>query len=119
MTAQRRKKVFSGMTRILLVNGLLLSGVTIAYSQSVSDVAKAANEIAQASAENPLLAVIKILVIAFIFVIGLAGWFGNIIVKQGTALTEIATTIKGSPCVLIHQNPALFSKILDEAKKLQ
>jgi hypothetical protein len=92
---------------------ILLGVASWTYAQNVSDVIKVADSVTSASADDPLLAVIKIL--AVVDIVSLA--FNYVLVRSLVKATESTTSMAAKPCVLAHANPQLFAKILEGANR--
>ncbi len=95
--------------RSMIITGVMLSGTAVIYAQSIADAGRVVDAIAEASAVNPLLAVIKILAWIVVGNLVLSAWLVRIVVKQA----DIEARMASKPCVLAHVNPGLFAKILE------
>lgn len=115
----------SKMPLILSVAGLILSGTTLLFAQSLTDAAllRAVETVATDAGSNPLLAVIRIQSYVLLIVIGFSAWLVKIIISQAqTNATNAATTAAAvaefnkRPCAFAHANPQLYARILEEYK---
>lgn len=101
------------LSRFVLVVGIVLSGTAVLYAQAgLGEAARVAEAVASASADDPLLTVIKVMAYVVLAALALSAYLIRIIVKQ----TESTTNMASKPCVLAHANPTLFAKLLEQSK---
>lgn len=109
-------KILNGLAcKGLVILGLLFALSAIAYAQSFTDAAKAAEMFANASADNPFIAIIKLMAYTMIAMMILTAWTIRIIVSQAATNAQAITDFNSRPCVLAHKNPLLLGQLLDGA----
>lgn len=110
------KRLGKWMPMLIATSGFLLVGTSVAYAQSIADATKVADALVVASADNPLLAVIKIMAFVVLGEVAFSAWLVKIIIAQAETNSKTMSEFADSPCVLAHKNPKLFAHILEQCK---
>jgi len=93
----------------LILSGVVMTASSVLYAQSVTDGGQLIEAVVTASADNPLLAVIRIMALVVLGALILAAWLVKIVISQ----VELTSKVMTKPCVLAHTNPALYAKLLE------
>lgn len=97
----------------LIVSGVVMTASSVLYAQSVADGVPLIEAVVDASADNPLLAVIRIMALVVLGALILSAWLVKIVIAQ----VELTSKVMTKPCVLAHTNPALYARLLEGSDK--